>query len=571
MASKTLQVIITGKADKAIKALDDTGKAAGGLQGKMMKAGAAVGATLLAGGAAAAAFGVKSAKTFETVGSEVLLLQRRTGLGTEEASKLRFAFQQSGVTIQKGSAALGIFSKAVVKSKDGQKDFGFAVRDSHGNLLPMNELMMRAADQLHGMKDGTEKNVLAMKLFGRGGLDMVKVMGRGRQGLMELGDEAQKYGLVLTKDNAEAVKKAIHGHRLQTAAWQGLQVTIGAYVLPVLAKAQLWLAQKIPTALAAVKGFIDRNREGFRNFGESVAKVAGQAQHFAETVMSKVRPALEAVQRFIAQHPAGALQALAAVIGGVLVVSFVAWAASAAAAAAATIAATWPILAIMAAVAALAAGLVYAYTHWKTFHNVVDAVGRFIKGTVWPLIQAFARGVVDEFRRMAQLVGSLMSGVRTFIVNPVRSAVGTVKGYLGGMTSTFRGIPGRIAVGLRGVWTAITDPFRKALNWIKGAFSNLHLPSIGGIHIPGFASGTMSAPSGFAIVGENGPELVRFSGGERVYPASTTAGMVSAGRPVAGGSGPTILHVYIDGQQVEAVVRTRAQDRQAITGKPWLG
>ncbi len=36
--------------------------------------------------------------------------------------------------------------------------------------------------------------------------------------------------------------------------------------------------------------------------------------------------------------------------------------------------------------------------------------------------------------------------------------------------------------------------------------------------VPGFASGTMSAPSGLALVGERGPELVRFRGGEQVIP-----------------------------------------------------
>ena len=34
----------------------------------------------------------------------------------------------------------------------------------------MNDLMMKAADHLAGMKDGAEKNAYALKLFGKGGL-----------------------------------------------------------------------------------------------------------------------------------------------------------------------------------------------------------------------------------------------------------------------------------------------------------------------------------------------------------------------------------------------------------------
>ena len=43
--------------------------------------------------------------------------------------------------------------------------------------------------------------------------------------------------------------------------------------------------------------------------------------------------------------------------------------------------------------------------------------------------------------------------------------------------------------------------------------------------VPGYASGTMSARSGMAWVGERGPELVRFNGGERVYNAEESKSM----------------------------------------------
>jgi tape measure domain-containing protein len=67
---------------------------------------------------------------------------------------------------------------------------------------------------------------------------------------------------------------------------------------------------------------------------------------------------------------------------------------------------------------------------------------------------------------------------------------------------------------------------------LNAAFDALFKPSTGGTGgglfgslfsglgslIPGFAKGTNSAPRGLAVVGENGPELVRFGGGEQVIP-----------------------------------------------------
>lgn len=46
--------------------------------------------------------------------------------------------------------------------------------------------------------------------------------------------------------------------------------------------------------------------------------------------------------------------------------------------------------------------------------------------------------------------------------------------------------------------------------------------------LPGFASGTRSAPSGMAWVGEEGPELMKFKGGEQIYPAALSRKIAAA-------------------------------------------
>lgn len=65
----------------------------------------------------------------------------------------------------------------------------------------------------------------------------------------------------------------------------------------------------------------------------------------------------------------------------------------------------------------------------------------------------------------------------------------------------------------------------------------------------GYASGTTAAEPGFAMVGENGPELVFFHGGEQVMNARETAALqarpaVSALPASTGGGGPAVIQVY---------------------------
>lgn len=61
--------------------------------------------------------------------------------------------------------------------------------------------------------------------------------------------------------------------------------------------------------------------------------------------------------------------------------------------------------------------------------------------------------------------------------------------------------------------------------------------------LPFYASGTDSARGGLAVVGEEGPELVRFRGGEQVLPAGTSAAMMNGGW--SGGGTTKVVHEVI--------------------------
>ena len=119
------------------------------------------------GAAAAVAFGVKSAKTFENVGKEVGKLSRLTGMSSVEASKLRFVMQQSGIGAEQGARGSRRSRGSSLRPRT-PPGLRFPDCDASGHLLPMSELLARAADRMKGMADGAEKNAYAQKLFGKG-------------------------------------------------------------------------------------------------------------------------------------------------------------------------------------------------------------------------------------------------------------------------------------------------------------------------------------------------------------------------------------------------------------------
>lgn len=225
-------------------------KFAKGFEGQTSKMGkkVAIGAALVVAGAAVAKFATSSANAYKSIGMDVAKLSRLTGMSTEQASKLRFEFQQTGIDANRGAQGVVIFSKKVAASKDGMKDFGFQTRDANGNLLPMSELLANAADHLAKTKTATDRTAESMKLFGRGGADMAKLLGKGSDAMAKLGDEAGRYGLILTEKNLNAVKQATENERKQKAAMQGLKVQIGEHVLPIMTKWTEFMAKEIPRA-----------------------------------------------------------------------------------------------------------------------------------------------------------------------------------------------------------------------------------------------------------------------------------------------------------------------------------
>lgn len=101
-----------------------------------------------------------------------------------------------------------------------------------------------------------------------------------------------------------------------------------------------------------------------------------------------------------------------------------------------------------------------------------------------------------------------------------------------------------------------------------GAMAAIQGAMAGGLSVTrGYASGTTDAAPGFAMVGENGPELVFFQGGEQVLNARDTAALQA--RPAVsalpsgsyGGGEPVVVQIYF---QIEgnATPETVAQLRQ---------
>ena len=150
---------------------------------------------------------------------------------------------------------------------------------------------------------------------------------------------------------------------------------------------------------------------------------------------------------------------------------------------------------------------------------------------------------------------SAWEGWKTAAGAGLDSVLGLVEVWSPELASLIRGIGQMMVNILKAEWelysgwfrTAIIEPVARWFEWLKGndnqphgtfgrRFDNTLTPDPTG-YVPGYATGTDFAPGGWAIVGEQGPELVELPRGSRVFPAGETREMVAGGGwQVAGGA-----------------------------------
>ncbi len=128
-----------------------------------------------------------------------------TGISTEELQKFAYASDLIDVSIDTLSGSLTKLTKNMqtasenTKSTAAQtfKELGISIEDSTGKLRDRQEVFYEAIAALGKIADETERDIVAMNLFGKSATDLNPLIKGGAEDLKRLGDEAERAGLIL--------------------------------------------------------------------------------------------------------------------------------------------------------------------------------------------------------------------------------------------------------------------------------------------------------------------------------------------------------------------------------------
>lgn len=194
-------------------------------------------------------------------------------------------------------------------------------------------------------------------------------------------------------------------------------------------------------------------------------------------------------------------------------------------------------------------------TYWQDYNaNLQSLTDRSadIEG-LSDMIASFADGSSDSVNAIAGMAGATDEQLATMVANwktlqqEQQNAAGSVADLKTDFTATMDELQTALAEdieamdlgdeakasaqatiqgfidGAVGMLPQVTAAYNRVAAAARAALSASGTGTAGSI--PGYAVGTQSAAPGFALVGENGPELVYFNGGEQVMTAEETAAM----------------------------------------------
>lgn len=170
-------------------------------------------ATVSAALVAAVAGLFASTKSAAEWADNVNTLAKTTGIGTAEIQKFMYASDIVDVSIETLSGSLAKLTGAMTNARNNAKSaaaegfskLGVSVTDVTGALRDREQVFYETIDALGRIANETERDAIAMNIFGRSAQELNPLIQGGVHTLKELGDEAERAGLILDQKTLDSL------------------------------------------------------------------------------------------------------------------------------------------------------------------------------------------------------------------------------------------------------------------------------------------------------------------------------------------------------------------------------
>jgi len=424
----------------------------------------AAGGLLVALGGAA----VNSAKYADNLNT----LSAQTGISAEDLQKMQYAADRVDVDVDTIAGAMSKMRRSMASDSAASAEafarIGVSVRDSSGQLRDSSTVFYEVLQGLSSVGNETERDALAMDIFGRSADQLAGIVDDGGAALKQLGQEAEDMGLILDEQTLGSLN-AFNDQLDQLKAQATAEiVSAGASALEALSPVLNIIIEAVGKILSFIGDLDPKLITAIATIAAIVAAIS--------PVASIIGTISGAIAKFLTYLPA--IKAAFAAVSAFVAAN--------------------PLVLIGVAVGALVAAIV---THWDKIKPIL--------AEVWEKVKDVATKVADVIKGAIEKVQAAFNAVKDFFVGIWETIKEAAK-------EKINAIIGFIDKGIEAI-----NKFTSKINESGvGKFFGINIGQIS--TIPALAGGGV-LQSGSALVGERGPELLTMrNGAAAVQPLSTT-------------------------------------------------
>lgn len=195
--------------------------------------------------------GIDESKKFT---GEALGLSKSLGIAASEAAVLNIALGDVYVTAEDFTEISRGLTRQLKLNEDAINTLGVTTRDSNGHLLNQHEIIKNAGKVLEEYREGTDRNLAAQVIFGRGVQDAGKVIKAAGADMEGARQKAESLGLMLSENNVKDLKAYKAAMNDLDDSLMAIKKAVGDQVMPVFTELANWMASLGPAAVTVIKG-----------------------------------------------------------------------------------------------------------------------------------------------------------------------------------------------------------------------------------------------------------------------------------------------------------------------------
>lgn len=267
----------------------------------------------IAGGFAALAIAIAKAekalismtKESAAFADNIITLSMQTGQTTDQLQEFSYATELIDVSVDTLQGSLTKLTNNMQDTINGTGNakasfeaLGISVTDADGNMRSANDVFYETIDALGDVKNETERDAMAMDIFGRSAQDLNPLIIQGSQTLKAYADEAHNVGYVLDEEALSALGAVDDAYQRLQKSQEGAKNQLSAEFAPYLTEFYEKITKLIRDGGQALKdsGIVD----SFGMLLETVGDIIAPTDQLSSDTVPKLTEALRPLAEIMA-------------------------------------------------------------------------------------------------------------------------------------------------------------------------------------------------------------------------------------------------------------------------------